>query len=187
MLVACAAEKVDTTPADSVVVSSESPRLTDSAKARARAVVRPSGWGPIHFGMTIDDLHRVRPDLDDSTVSAIPGGQCYHLRVPPDTSSAGIPTDLLLMINEGRVARIEVRDSITETVEGARVGDSEARIRSLYAGRLRVEPHEYVDGHYLIVMQGDNKHRIVFETDGKRVTRYRAGRHPEVEWVEGCS
>jgi hypothetical protein len=27
---------------------------------------------------------------------------------------------------------------------------------------------------------------IVFETDGKRVTMFRAGRMPEVEWVEGC-
>jgi hypothetical protein len=27
----------------------------------------------------------------------------------------------------------------------------------------------------------------VFETDGQRVTNYRVGRKPEVQWVEGCS
>ena len=29
--------------------------------------------------------------------------------------------------------------------------------------------------------------RIIFETDGKRVVKYRAGRGPQVEYVEGCS
>jgi hypothetical protein len=28
--------------------------------------------------------------------------------------------------------------------------------------------------------------RIVFETDGQRVTRFRAGRLPAVQYVEGC-
>jgi hypothetical protein len=28
---------------------------------------------------------------------------------------------------------------------------------------------------------------IVFETNGKTVTNFRAGRLPEVKWVEGCS
>jgi hypothetical protein len=27
---------------------------------------------------------------------------------------------------------------------------------------------------------------LVFETDGKHVTMFRAGRLPEVKWVEGC-
>jgi hypothetical protein len=37
-------------------------------------------------------------------------------------------------------------------------------------------------GSYVVV-----RRRIVFEMDStQRVTRYRAGREPEVEWVEGC-
>jgi hypothetical protein len=30
------------------------------------------------------------------------------------------------------------------------------------------------------------KVRLIFETDGKVVTSYRAGHEPEVEYVEGC-
>ena len=30
-------------------------------------------------------------------------------------------------------------------------------------------------------------HRMVFETDGKRVKLIRAGRLPEVEYIEGCA
>ena len=38
-----------------------------------------------------------------------------------------------------------------------------------------------------VVTPADTTRRLVFETDGARVLRYRAGRRPEVEWVEGCS
>jgi hypothetical protein len=33
----------------------------------------------------------------------------------------------------------------------------------------------------------DKEFRIVFETDGNRVDRFRAGRLPEVKFPEGCS
>jgi hypothetical protein len=32
----------------------------------------------------------------------------------------------------------------------------------------------------------DSTRRIVFETETGRVTRFRTGRLPEVEWVERC-
>ena len=35
--------------------------------------------------------------------------------------------------------------------------------------------------------EADSGFEVVFETDSQRVTRYRAGRLPEVEYVEGCS
>ena len=41
--------------------------------------------------------------------------------------------------------------------------------------------------HYLKPSDPALPYRLVFETDGERVTRYRAGRLPEVEWVEGCA
>jgi hypothetical protein len=90
----------------------------------------------------------------------------------------------------GQIARVEVTDSTVATAAGARVGDSEARINQLYAGRVQTGPHKYTNGHYLTVRRGtgaDSAYRLVFETDGRRVTRYRGGRMPEVEWVEGCS
>jgi hypothetical protein len=64
-------------------------------------------------------------------------------------------------------------------------------VESLYTGRLRVLPHKYTDGHYLIVPLGtgpDSLSRLVFETDEKgRVSTFRAGLYPQVEWVEGCA
>jgi hypothetical protein len=92
------------------------------------------------------------------------------------------------MLVRDTVARIDVRDNTLATDAGARVGDAESRVRELYRGRVKTEPHKYVQGgHYLIdTSPTDTMHQIVFETDGKRVTTYRVGRTPEVRWVEGC-
>jgi hypothetical protein len=96
----------------------------------------------------------------------------------------------LIMAVGGQIARVEVRDATVATAAGARVGDTESRINALYPGRVQTGPHKYTDGHYLVVRRGagaDSAYRLVFETDGQRVTGYRGGRMPEVEWVEGCS
>ena len=47
-------------------------------------------------------------------------------------------------------------------------------------------PHKYNPGGHYITVTGAGSNRIVFETDGSRVTNYRAGRSPEVEQVERC-
>jgi hypothetical protein len=76
------------------------------------------------------------------------------------------------------------------TSEGAGVGDTEASVLARYEGRVRVEPHKYAGptGHYLVVAAPpDTSHLIIFETDEGTVVTYRAGRTPEVRYVEGCS
>ncbi|HAJ60211.1 MAG TPA: hypothetical protein DCP31_13915 [Cyanobacteria bacterium UBA8543] len=82
-------------------------------------------------------------------------------------------------------------NSRVSTVRGARIGDTESKIKSLYPGQIRVTRHHYQsNGHYLIFTPKDRSeanYRIIFETDGNRVTNFRAGKLPEVEWVEGCS
>ena len=98
------------------------------------------------------------------------------------------PKGVGLMIEKGTVSRVDITEGTVATTKGARIGDSEERIQSLYPGQVKVMPHKYTDGHYLVVTPtgaGDN--RIVFETDGKKVLRYRSGKEPAVEYVEGCS
>lgn len=96
------------------------------------------------------------------------------------------------MVINGQIARVDINDSTISTAEGARVGDTEERIMQLYPGRVTVQPHKYSEGHYLVVTSvapGDSGFHIIFETEevGKKVTTYRAGRMPEVEYIEGCS
>jgi len=101
----------------------------------------------------------------------------------------GGPPGVRVMIDGGTVACVDVDSAGVATEVGARIGDSEERIQSLYAGRLTVSPHKYSSGHYLTMTPAnaaDSGYRIIFETDSGRVIRYRAGRRPQVEFVERC-
>lgn len=185
LTVGCRDEQQEGRPPDSLASRRDSPAVkapVDIRRVRADALIRASGWGRIHFGMTVDEMQHVRPDL---VIHAKAEETCYHVRAGGDT--LGGRPGILLMIVDERVVRVEVDDTVTITAAGARVGDTEERIKQLYPGQVHSQPHKYVDGHYLIVYGGDGAYRIVFETDGTRVTRYRAGRYPEVEWIEGCS
>lgn len=147
----------------------------DATKWRVSAL----GIGPVVAGMSFADA---APLLGLSR-SAATGGTCAYVR--PVSGPAGVS----LMVRGGEIARVQVDSGDVRTTADAGIGDGEARIDSLYRGQLQVGPHKYTGGHYMVVKPTgarDSRFRIVFETDGQRVTRYRAGRLPEVEWVEGC-
>jgi hypothetical protein len=99
---------------------------------------------------------------------------------------SALPAGVALMVENGAIARVDVDSGSVATTEGARIGDTEERVRTLYVG-ITVTPHKYTSGHYLTARSAtDSTSRIVFETDGQRVVRYRAGRTPQVEYVERC-
>lgn len=114
--------------------------------------------------------------------------------LPEACEYMGIPESPLtrvvsFMVVSDTIVRVDVDSSTVATVWGDRVGDSEGAVLARHAGRVRVEPHKYTgpEGHYLIVTSRDDTlHRLVFETDGKRVMAYHAGLRPYVDWVEGC-
>lgn len=107
---------------------------------------------------------------------------CYYL----NTSSEDPESSPSFMVNDGTVARVDISNAVHMTEAGAKVGDTEARIKELYGKAVEVSRHEYVDGHYLTVTSKDGKFAIVFETDGKVVTYIRAGRALEAGYIEGC-
>lgn len=138
------------------------------------------GLGPLVAGMTLEEARAAL----GSELAQPSDSHCSY--IAPEAGPAGVR----FMVVDGRVVRVEVHDSTVTTTAGARVGDSEARVKSLYEGRLEVAPHKYTEGHYLIVTPtppADSQFRLVFETDSGRVTTFRAGLLPMVEWVEGCS
>lgn len=144
--------------------------------------VTETGIGPLRAGMT---RAAVETAIDTSLASAPPSeGSCVMTPLP------GASAGTTLMLVGDTLVRVDVfRSSTTRTAEGAGLGDSAARIESLYPGRVTTRPHKYTAGQYLIVPSAaDTTFRLVFETDEEgRVTRYRSGRIPEVELVEACS
>jgi hypothetical protein len=193
VLVACTGGSDRTPATDSAAAPARATGDSGTASPSAPAAIPPvatppatdssvteHGLGPLRVGMTLADARRAL------------GGA---LVVPKGTDTTGCayvtwrggPEGTRVMIDEGRIARVEIHSGGIATAAGARVGDTEEQISRLYPGRVKVTPHKYEDGHYLTVnAPDDSSFAIVFETAKGRVTRYRAGRRPAVEYVEGC-
>ena len=157
---------------------------SDVADRPTAVTVSEGRVGPLQIGMTL---------------AAASAAIAARMDAPPaaDTAACGFarwtggPAGLRFMTARGRLVRIDVDSGAIATDLGVRIGDSEERVAALYGNRLSTTPQKYTAGHYLTVTvtasaSADSALRIIFETDGKRVTRYRAGRMPEVGYVEGC-
>lgn len=139
------------------------------------------GLGPIQIGMTLDEavnmgLLNERPEIKQACDFVFPA------------VGAGVPL-VNVMVVKGKVARIDVDTGTVTTEDGARIGDTEDRIKEIYGDELKITPNKYISGGHYFTVMGDSASAgkaIVFETDGRQVTAFRAGRLPEVEWVEGC-
>ena len=173
------------TAAPAIAVHAPSPApatAPDPANQPAALKVTERGLGPLQAGMSLAEASAA---LKGALV--VPSGA--------DTSACayaewrGGPSGVRVMIESGRIARIDVRSGAVSTAAGAHIGDTEERVSSLYAGRVTMSPHKYTKGHYMTVTPpapADSAYRIVFETDGQRVTTYRSGRRHAVDYVEGC-
>jgi hypothetical protein len=171
--------------ADSSKPAAATPAPATDTPATAPAsdrVVSVDGIGKVKIGATAAELAAaIGETLPPPKVAEV---SCRYMRPKLLVPGVGI-----MLVNDS-VARIDVDSAGIATVEGAAVGDAESRVTELYRGRVTVSPHKYTGptGHYLTVAPvGDSLRRIIFETDGQRVTKYRVGRKPAVEWVEGCS
>jgi hypothetical protein len=176
--VACGGDRpADARDTAAAVVPVDTP--TAAPESASGWAATATGLGPLRTGMSVAEARgAVGGDF------AAPDSGCVHVPV------SAAPGRVLAMVVDGRVARLEVKDSLVATDRGARVGDTEARVDSLYLGHVRAEPHKYTDGRYLVVTPpspADSAYRLVFETDGQRVLEYRMGLLPMVSWVEGCS
>ncbi len=143
-------------------------------------VVTPDGIGAIRVGMTADELRRAVGHVP----GANPAADCRYVR--PSDAPAGVS----VMLARGQVARVDIDSAGVSSDAGVAVGDSAAKVAEAYAKRMTATPHKYIpSGQYLTVRSAspaDSLRRMVFETENGRVTRFRAGRVPEVEWVERC-
>ncbi|MEM9542644.1 MAG: GerMN domain-containing protein [Cyanobacteria bacterium P01_E01_bin.42] len=144
-----------------------------------------TGLGGVEIGMTITEASQ---ETGVQFVNQASGGEehgCFYYKAATE------PQDVSYMVTEGKIARIEVNTKNITTLSGAKIGDTEERIRALYPGKIEEEAHEYVPGgKYLFFVPEDasnQNYRVVFETNEKGiVTTMRSGKIPEVGWIEGC-
>jgi len=161
--------------------------------AGSDTILTPGGLGPVKVGMTLREasqalgvkLKRESPNDPDSKY-------CDFAH-----RADGNDSEINYMIKDGHIARIDVGDaaherSIIKTAEGVGLGSTERAVKKAYGRALKVEPHPYGDGdpdgwHYLVIDEPGHKRGIIFETDGRKVTSFRAGEYPALGYIEGCS
>ncbi len=160
-----------------VLLLTLSPLTNAQTKRAPKYVVTFNSFGAVKVGMTVSKASKALGVRLRTTEQ----GDCRYFEV------RGKFKDIGFMVNDGTIARFDVSERGIATDRGAKVGDTEARIKRLYKGMYEVSKHFYTDGHYITVDMKGGKYSIIFETDGKRVTYIRAGRSPEIGYVEGCS
>lgn len=143
----------------------------------------PDGYGPIQVGMTLKQAEVASGFSFNSTKPDATQGEeetCYYVTLKN-------AKDLYFMVSDNRIVRINVVGPGFYTSTGATIGDTEAKVKGLYSGKLIVEPHKYDDkAHYLTLIDKPKDRAIRFETDGKIVTLIYSGIIEDVHLVEGC-
>lgn len=134
------------------------------------------GYGPIRFGMTIDEAQRVAGARNDPERPLDTG--CDY------TSFAALP-GVRFMVENATLTRGETEPGIANSL-GIAVGDSLQSVTSAHPEAL-VSPHKYdPDGHYVLFRSPRGERAIVLEIRGGTVTLIRAGLEPAVQYVESC-
>lgn len=85
-----------------------------------------------------------------------------------------------------RLRRVTLTRRFYQTKSGLRVGLPQSAVRDRYGKRAQRSPHVYVPGGFYFKVTRGNR-RLVFETDGERITAISGGRRGEVDLVEGCA
>lgn len=181
MLAACNAER----PADNAQdqPAQDTPPAT-APTPTASGLARFDGYGDMRFGMTADESKKAWA----GELNGKPGkGEiCYYLNPVSNPS----PAYFAFMIESDKFVRYDVGNDKEVAPGGGKRGMSADEIRKLYAGRIEEQPHKYVEGgKYLRIKADDGSNGVlVLETDAAgKVTGWRAGLPPQVDYIEGCS
>lgn len=153
----------------------------------ANGAISFAGFGTARFGATEQAVREAWGNDLHATPADEPGG-CHYLlpQSRPERSGYGVG----FMFEGERFVRVDVDSTDIVAPGGGRIGMSTTEIGGLYQGPIDQQAHKYVDGgRYLRITDpagGDGV--LLFETDaGGRVTEWRVGVPPQVDYVEGCS
>src|SRR3954462_7634744 len=111
--------------------------------------VNEDGFGQIQIGMTLDDavnmgLLNRNPNMNT---------QCDYVY---PAVGAGVPENVGIMVVKGKVVRIDVDTGAVTTDDGAKIGDTEDRIKNIYGDDVKITPHKYNQGWHYMTVLGDS-------------------------------
>lgn len=143
-----------------------------------------NGYGHLRFGMNADEVKKAW----GGELNGQPGtGEICYFLTPTWVKTPG---DFGFMMESDKLVRYDVGTDKETAPGGGKLGMTIDEIRKLYAGRLTEAPHKYIKGgSYLRIESGDDDGGVVlFETDADgKVTAWRVGQVPQIDYAERCS
>lgn len=154
------------------------------------------GLAPVRVGMTVAEAEaalgaKLQPlDTSDGASSE----SCWYTR-----RIDGIDQALPYMIQDGRIARIDVDDGVpggmerinpgVTTERGIGIGSSEDDAKKAYGSALEIELHAYggPNDHYLTILTADKSRGIRFEAPEGKIDTFHVGTAAAIILIEGCS
>ena len=146
----------------------------------AASSVSTVGIDRVMFGMTVQDAQIA---AGSRFTPVTPIGHCFL--VVPEAGQAG----LTFWVVAGTIERVDVDTRTITTRSGAGIGDTEDRIREMFADRIHTTPLPDGSGNLLAYVPKDVQdatYRVMFLSNGVQVTRLWAGRLPWAEELGGC-
>lgn len=179
------AEQVTPAPTDT---DTPAPATPDPATPPADTAPDPTlglskwnGYGDTTFGMD-ETAFRNAWGGDLSNYEFEEKNSCFHLWPKGQKTSA----ELAFMFGDTKFARYSTENPKMTAPGGGKIGMTRSEIDKLYSGRIEEQPHKYTDGKYLRITEGKNV--LIFATDkAGKVTEWRVGVPPYVDYVEGCA
>ena len=174
-----------TPPAASTAAAAALPASAASTPAAADSdtMARYDGYGDMRFGIDVAAFEQAW----GGELKGAPGqnSTCFY-KTPKWVKRSA---DFAFMFEGGRFVRYDVGIAQEAAPGGGKVGMDEAQIRALYGARVEAQPHKYVAGaKYLRITAPGSNGLLLFETDAQgKVTRWRVGVPPQVDYVEGCN
>ncbi len=176
-----------TTAASTPVAEAPAPApAVDDTAAPAGPVSQASflGYGDMKLGSTVEEARAAwGGELNGAPME---GTTCHYLW--PKWISR--PADFAFMMEEGKFVRYDVGIDKESAPGGGKVGMRVDELQKLYGDALTSAPHKYAQGGQYLSLDasGVAPTRLVFEADAAgKVTSWRVGLSPQVDYVEGCS
>ncbi|MDG2526065.1 lectin [Stenotrophomonas sp. HITSZ_GD] len=191
------AAQADAAPTDAEVAGADQPSgdvppatappgtLPPRLQQGGQVLARWDGYGDVRLGMTAEQVRQAwGGQLEGAPDAANGPDACYYLRPKWAVQDRSFG----FMMEGGKLVRYDSENPKELAPGGGRAGMPEADITTLYAGHVDTQPHKYEQGaHVLRVTQDGQAGVLVFETDASgKVTRWRVGLPPQVDYVEGC-
>ena len=157
------------------------PAVATSVAAQPPQAASYSGYGDLHFGLSEADFRKNWGDLKGGPAAA--GSTC---KVLYPIWIRQMPPDIGFMFEGDQFVRFDIRTAKEAAPGGGKVGMTAQQIATLYPTAQK-QPQKYDPQASTLRVAGEGGATLLLEIgkDGK-VSAWRVGLEPQIDYVEGC-